>query len=312
MADQPQNRSNTPLNFPSSPECGQWETLLVDALDGVLRPEDEAVFSGHMATCAGCMAMFEQARRGREWLEFLVTEPEVPAHLLDRILAETGSGKSAMNPMGVGNLATAGGNVIAMPPVWQRPGFAGRMRRFAEPRLLMTAAMAFFSIALTLSMTGVRISGVKAADLRPTAVRSMLERRIMTASTPLIRYYDHLRFVYEVESRMKELRRSNEIQQKTKQNSQGSQPEGETHRKDGGTKLNPNEAPQQTVNPPVSLWGSDALETRLELPRSRLFEISNEEGKGITTPTKTSELTHTELANEMQTGVLARPERSES
>ena len=312
MAEQPHNRSNTPLNFPSTPECGHWETLLVDALDGVLRPEDEAIFSGHMAVCDGCSAMFEQARRGREWLEFLAPEPEVPAYLLDRILAETGGGKSAISPMGVGNLATAGGSVIAMPPVWQRPGFTGRMRRFAEPRLLMTAAMAFFSIALTLSMTGVRISGFKAADLRPTAVRSMLERRIMTASTPIIRYYDHLRFVYEVESRMKELRRSNEIEQKTRQSRQSNQPEGETHRKDGGTKLNPNEAPQQTVNPPVSLWGSEPLETWLELPRSQFFESGNEAGKGITTPTKTSELTHMELANEMQTGVLARPERSQS
>ena len=147
--------------------------------------------------------MFEQARRGQEWLEFLAPEPAVPAHLLDRILAETGRGKQE-----IGKLAVAGGaDVLTMPPVWQRPGFAARLRRFAEPRLLMTAAMAFFSIALTLSITGVRISGMKMADLRPAVVRSALEKRIMTASTPLIRYYDHLRFVYEVESRVRELKR---------------------------------------------------------------------------------------------------------
>jgi hypothetical protein len=33
-------------NIPSSPACGLWETLLADALDGLLRPEDEAIFSG--------------------------------------------------------------------------------------------------------------------------------------------------------------------------------------------------------------------------------------------------------------------------
>ncbi len=38
-------------NIPTSPACGQWETLLADALDGLLRPEDEATFSNHMATC---------------------------------------------------------------------------------------------------------------------------------------------------------------------------------------------------------------------------------------------------------------------
>ena len=58
-------------HIPNSPACGQWETLLADALDGLLRPEDEATFSSHMAVCPACTALFEEARRGREWLEFL-------------------------------------------------------------------------------------------------------------------------------------------------------------------------------------------------------------------------------------------------
>ena len=258
----------TRSNLPSSPACGQWETLLVDALDGLLRPEDEATFSSHMATCAACAAMFEEARRGREWLEFLAPEPEVPAYLLDKILVETGHGK--LDKLAVAGGPASAGNVLTMPPVWQRPGFSARMRRFAEPRLLMTAAMAFFSIALTLSMMGVRFDSFRIGDLRPTAVRSVLERRIMTASTPIVRYYDHLRFVYEVESRMKELRRTSESQQQQQAPSQNKiQPDGETHRKDGGTKLNPNDAPQQTVNPPAQLWSGDTLEAKLRLqPRA--------------------------------------------
>ncbi len=90
-----------------------------------------------------------------------------------------------------------------------------RIRRFAEPRLLMTAAMAFFSIALTLNLTGVRLSHVRLSDLKPTSLRMYMERQFTTASTPIIRYYDHLRFVYEVQSRMRELRRT------TTQNSPG-------------------------------------------------------------------------------------------
>jgi hypothetical protein len=261
------------VNIPNSPACGQWETLLADALDGLLRPEDEAVFSSHMATCAACTVMFEEARRGREWLEFLAPEPEVPAYLLDRILVETGHGLINAGKLAVAGGDAGAGNVLAMPPVWQRPGFAARMRRFAEPRLLMTAAMAFFSIALTLSLVGVRFDSFRMGDLRPATVRSVLEKRIMTASTPIVRYYDHLRFVYEVESRMKELRRStqgereSEEQNKQKNQPSGSSGEGESHHKDGGTRLNPKEAPQQTVNPPASLWsGGDALQARLEQP----------------------------------------------
>jgi len=49
-------RDKPRVNIPNSPACGQWETLLADALDGLLRPEDEAVFSTHMASCAACTA----------------------------------------------------------------------------------------------------------------------------------------------------------------------------------------------------------------------------------------------------------------
>jgi hypothetical protein len=37
-----------------------------------------------------------------------------------------------------------------------------------------------------------------------------MERRLTMASTPIIRYYDHLRLVYEVQTRMRELRRTTE------------------------------------------------------------------------------------------------------
>jgi len=132
--------------------------------NGLLKPEDEAIFHAHLAVCPACSALFEEARRGREWLEFLSPEPEVPAGLLDKILAQTGPGHEAGY-----SLATAGGDVLPMRPVsipastptrkdrvpgtpaWQRPGFVGQVRVLLKPRLLMTAAMAFFSIAMTLT-----------------------------------------------------------------------------------------------------------------------------------------------------------------
>lgn len=306
-------------NFPTSPECGQWETLLADALDGLLKPEDEGTFSSHMATCASCAELFEQARRGREWLEFLAPEPEVPHYLLEKILAETGHGKVAPSKLAVAGGPSDSGNVLTMLPAWQRPGFAGRMRRFAEPRLLMTAAMAFFSIALTLSMTGVRFSAIKMADLRPASLRSAVEKRIMTASTPIVRYYDHLRFVYEVESTVRELRRNTENQPQAPATAPGGQtpqqPGGESHQKDGGSRLNqrgnPNEAPQQTVNPPQPLWGSELLQARLELtPRRRRRSL-------VATFTSQAPSTQPDASgpnrfSPIDKGVLAKPERSTS
>lgn len=243
-------------HIPSSPACGQWETLLADALDGLLRPEDEATFSAHMAVCPACTALFDEARKGREWLEFLAGEPEVPAGLLDRILAQTGPGQIE----GYGLIA-GDSNVVPLMPVWQRPGFmaraVGQVRRFAEPRLLMTAAMAFFSLSLTLYLTGFRLTDVRLSSLRPTAVRSFMERRITMASTPIIRYYDHLRFVYEVQSRMRELRNStqnenqggeydNQQQQKQASPTAPGESKQTPTGKDGGSRV---DRPQQSGTP---------------------------------------------------------------
>jgi hypothetical protein len=237
--------------IPVSAACGHWETLLADALDGLLKPEDEATFAAHMAVCPACTALFEESRKGREWMEFLSPEPEVPAGLLDKILAQTGPGQVA----GYG-LVTPSGTVLPTNPAWQRPGLMGHVRRFAEPRLLMTAAMAFFSIALTLNLTGVRLSAIRLSDLRPAALKSLVERRLTMASTPIIRYYDHLRLVYEVESKMRELRRDAQGsgeggngQQKQKETAPGESkqvPGQVPGHKDGGSRVDP---PQQSGNP---------------------------------------------------------------
>jgi hypothetical protein len=116
---------------------------------------------------------------------------------------------------------------------------------------MMTAAMAFFSIALTLNLTGVRVTSLKLSDLRPAAVRSLVQRRITMASTPIIRYYDHLRFVYEVESRMRDFRRTQGDSDQNQQPNQ-SRPAGpgeskqNPNHKDGGSRVDP---PQQSGNP---------------------------------------------------------------
>lgn len=251
-------------HIPTSPACGQWETLLADALDGQLQPQDEATFTGHMAGCAACTAMFDEARRGQQWLDFLSAEPEVPEGLLDRILAQTGPGQTAEPRLAAEGVPaaviTAGIPLRKVTPAWQRPGVMASIRRFAEPRLMMTAAMAFFSIALTLNMTGVRITKLHLADLKPSSIRMYMQRQITVAYTPLVRYYDHLRLVYEVQSRVRELRHNeSENEQPT-----SPQPSGESKQKphkDGGSRVNP---PQQSVTP--ALIDPDLLETSLSLP----------------------------------------------
>jgi hypothetical protein len=254
---------------PNPAACIQWEMLLADALDGLLKPEDQILFSAHKSVCPACAALFEEARRGREWLEFLSPEPEVPAGLLDRILAQTGPGQIE----GYGLITDSSPRrVLPMPPPhmpdWQRPGFIASLRHFAEPRLLMTAAMAFFSIALTLNLTGVHLSAVRLAGLRPISVRSIpgearsfLERRLTMASTPVIRYYDHSRLIYEVESKVRQLRRATEGANRQKPNevSPGESKQSPA-RTNGGTR---EDSQQQSGNQPALIDSNEYLQSSL-------------------------------------------------
>jgi hypothetical protein len=265
--------------FPNSPACGAWETLLADALDGQLRSEDEAQFAAHKAICPACTGLYEEARKGREWLEFLSPEPDVPEGLLERILAQTGPGQTARQPMP----AMAGAGVVPafVVPAWQQPGFMARMRYAMQPRLLMTAAMAFFSIALTLNLTGVRLSTLRMADLRPVAMKSYMERQLNMASVPIVRYYDHLRFVYEVESRVRQLRSQSESNgnENTTPGANGDQRQGqpvtpgETKKNpgnnDGGGRLEPQQEPDNSVAQPAYDTMNDFVETSFHLQGKR-------------------------------------------
>ena len=84
--------------------------------------------------------------------------------------------------------------------------FGSLRHTMLQPRLAMTAAMAFFSIALTLNLTGVRVSELRLSDLKP----SSLKRSMYEANAHVVRYYTNLRVVYELESRVHDLQRGDD------------------------------------------------------------------------------------------------------
>jgi hypothetical protein len=187
--------------MPRPLDCEEWLTLLPEALEGALAGEEMAAFEAHRAICPACSETYAEARRGGEWLDFLRTAPEPPADLADRILARTPAGELAgIQP------ALAGAGTAA--PAWYGRPWAAIERHGAESRLLMTAAMAFFSIAFTLNLIGVRLRDVRVSDLAPSALAASVSRSYYSASAHVMHYYENLRFVYEVESRVNELRRA--------------------------------------------------------------------------------------------------------
>ena len=205
--------------------CAECEAMLMDALDGTLSAKDKSAFDLHIATCGECGQMLADAKRGASLLEMLkFPRPEPSASLLDRIIAQTSGSLSELaksSTASVVALPTVEGQAFEIQAVMPtgaapgnilpfRPRAAGRFsfkavtQTLMQPRLAMTAAMAFFSITLTLNLTGVHLSELRASDLTP----SNLKHSFYHANASVVRYYDNLRVVYELESRVNELKRT--------------------------------------------------------------------------------------------------------
>jgi Putative zinc-finger len=230
VADFNQFGSVGPAKGSNPQHCAQCEAMLSDALDGTLSAADQATFDLHMVGCPNCTTMFADAQRGAAWIEMLKSpRPEPPMALLERILAET-SGKAASlarPPIVLGstdrlrtpNTILGGPSLV---PSSAQPTFAStnvipfRTRlthsfrslghTMLQPRLAMTAAMAFFSIALTLNLTGVRLGDLRVSDFKP----SNIMRSAYEAKAKVVRYSDNLRVVYELESRVRDLQHSSD------------------------------------------------------------------------------------------------------
>ena len=212
-----------PVRSGKGMSCAECEAMLTDAIDNTLSARDRAAFDLHISTCKECSQMLADAQRGAALLEMLKRpRPEPSSALLERILAQT-SGQNggltaqstAVGPVLVAPIATARipasvpgiatGNVIPFTSA-RKFSLQAITRTMMQPRLAMTAAMAFFSIALTLNLTGVHLSELKASDLKPSNIRHTFYQ----ADASIVRYYTNLRVVYELESRVSDLKAASE------------------------------------------------------------------------------------------------------
>jgi len=181
-------------------QCNEFDALLSDALDQVLTGPKAQAFQAHARTCAVCGPLLAEAEVGKRWLEQLV-EVEPPVNLVHNILAATVGIDTA-------RLHTATAQVqpswLDRLSNWARLAISPVVAMVRQPRFAMSFGMAFFSLSISLSMAGVKLTDVRHADLRPSAIR----RNYYEATGKVQKYYENIRFVYEIESRVREFKRA--------------------------------------------------------------------------------------------------------
>lgn len=187
-------------------ECTEFEALLSEALDGDgrLSGARKESFEAHRRVCAICGPMFTEVQAGQQWLRTLALETiEPPTHLVHNILAAT-SGVVSRRPA----VTTAGGRTTPFGErarEWWDSLFTPTAAFVRQPRFVMSFGMIFFTFSLALNVAGVKATDVAKVDLRPTALRHAYN----DAQIKVVKYYDNIRFVYEIESKVRELKRAN-------------------------------------------------------------------------------------------------------
>jgi len=214
--------SDTPHNGMS---CAELQAALAEAVEGGSGLEAGRMgdVRAHVAACSNCGPQFAEAVAGWEWAHAL-GEVEPPAGLVTRILAATSRSELQSQPQttldrktrdskaaAASALALAGARKQPHPGAGKATRWGGQwlpplMAPLLQPRLVATFAMAFFSIALLLNLAGIHITNFRISDLKPSAVRAEVSREYYQTTARVTKYYDSVRLVYELQSRVRELK----------------------------------------------------------------------------------------------------------
>ena len=179
--------------------CNEFDSLLTDALDGVLSGAGLDRFQAHARSCKSCGPLLAEAEAGRNWLKEL-TEVEPPANLVTNILVST---------TGVDTQRLRTTLRVPQP----RASWLERMQAsflepiwavVRQPRFAMSFGMAFFALSVGLTVAGVKPADLRQVSLRPSAIR----HSYYNTQARVIRYYDNVRLVYEVQAAVRGIKRN--------------------------------------------------------------------------------------------------------
>ena len=169
--------------------CAEFEILLADYLDDTLPAPERAALQAHVLSCSGCRNLLEDAGGALHFLR-RAEEIDVPPGLITRIAYSAPAGR------------------IRDP--FERRGFFRELigkwlQPVLQPRLVMSMAMTILSFAMLERCTGVRVQQIQAADLNPVRIWGGVENKAVRTKDRAVKYYENLRWVYEIEVRLRSL-----------------------------------------------------------------------------------------------------------
>jgi hypothetical protein len=167
--------------------CADIEILLCDYVDGTLHTAQKSALEEHLAGCAACRELAADASGAVEFIS-RAADVEPPPELMTRLMFQLPSVKQELKPN------------------WVRRTFGSWLAPIVQPRVAMSMAMTVLSFGMLSTCAGVPPRQLKPSDLNPVNVALTVEDRFSRSWARAVKYYDSLRFVYEMQSQIKEWR----------------------------------------------------------------------------------------------------------
>jgi Putative zinc-finger len=172
--------------------CADFEVLLCDYIDGTLDIERRLAVEEHQRECVSCAQFAEDVAGALAFVErAAIVEP--PPELLTKItfdIPSTGGAKKG----------------------W-KSWFGGWLEPVLQPRFAMGMAMTILSFSMLGRLIGVDVQQIKPSDLHPAKVIAAVDDKLHRGWARAVKYYDNLRLVYEVQTRLHEWSEQQEQQE---------------------------------------------------------------------------------------------------
>lgn len=181
--------------------CAEFEILVCDYVDGTLHGASKTAFEEHRASCGACRELAQDAGVAVAFMDRAATI-EPPAELVTRILFEIPRGKPAEQR---GSRSTAGRLLRR----WFQP--------ILQPKFAMGMAMTILSFSMLGRFTGISVRQLKPSDMDPVKVWVAIDDRMHRTWDRAVKYYENIRLVYEIQSRLREWSQQEEEDRKIQQ-----------------------------------------------------------------------------------------------
>lgn len=190
--------------------CAELEVLICDYVDGTLAPNARTTVEQHLAGCRSCAELAQDAAAAVGFME-RAAEVEPPPELMTRLMFNAPWVNAKTATTGIKN--------------W----FRKVLHPVLQPRFAMGMAMTILSFAM-LARFVTPARQLRAADLAPAQVWAGLEDRAYRGWQRTVKFYESLKVVYQIQSKLHEMQQQQEEEPKPSADTEKSGRAPDTHR----------------------------------------------------------------------------------